>query len=330
MSVMKYWFSEYTLKPKNKNLPLRKGSLIKIEWPDKLVGYADLLPWPDLGDETLAVQLKNLQRGRMSSMVEQTTWLARRDALARKDKRHLMRGLPRVRNSLLIQDVSIITEAELGEARRLGFMSVKIKCGKDLNSEMALIDKILRMGAFAIRLDFNARLTPEDFANFYNQIPQAFQNRIEFVEDPFPFAVESWKEASKFATLAIDLEHPKVKWELMKSPLPFKVMAIKPTRIDLMHAQDVVNKYGLKMTVQSNLDHPVGVAHAMAVASEMKKVYPNILLDCGTFTHQEYQPDEFSAMLPQAGPNSGEAPGFGVGFDELLEKQKWTPVENLP
>lgn len=329
MAVIKFWFSEYTLKPRNKKLPLRLGALLKVQWPDNLVGYADLLPWPDLGDEPLAVQLKGLKKGRMSTMVEQAIWMARRDAQARKEKRNLMRGLPRVRNSLLIQDPDLITEAELGEARRLGFMYVKIKCGKNQESELKLIDKILRMGAFGIRLDFNSRLTLKDFTEFHEKIPTAFQNRVEYIEDPFPFAMDSWKEASQFATLALDGENSRVNWPSMKGPLPFKVLVIKPARIDLNSALDVVNKFGLKMVVTSNLDHPVGVMHAAAIASEVKKSYPNILLDCGTFTHLEYQEDAFSALMPQSGPMNAEVPGLGIGFDELLEKQKWSPVQGI-
>lgn len=327
MSVMKFWFSEYALKPKNKNLPVRRGALIKVEWPDKLVGYSDLLPWTDLGDEPLLAQLKDLQRGKMSDMVEQTIWLARRDAQARKERRHLMKGLPRVRNSLLVQDPEIVTDAELGEARRVGFMSIKIKCGVKPEAEHALIDKILKMGAFGIRLDFNARLTFKDFVTFFKRIPTAFHDRIEYVEDPFPFAVDTWREASKIVPLALDMEYRKVNWQTLKAPLPFKVLVIKPSRMDLNLALEHVNKLGLKMVVTSNLDHALGVMHASSVASEMKKIYPNILLDCGCFTHLEYQEDSFSAQLPSSGPMTAEVPGFGVGFDELLETTEWISVE---
>lgn len=328
MSVMKFWFSEYTLKPRHEGLPSRRGALIKVEWPDQMVGYADLLPWTDLGDEPLIVHLKDLQRGKMSDMLEQTIWLARRDAQARKEQRHLMKGLPRVRNSLLIQDPSAITESELGEARRVGFMSVKIKCGVRPEAEHALIDKILKMGAFGIRLDFNAKLTFKDFTEFFKKIPVAFRDRIEYVEDPFPFAVDTWREASKLVPLALDIEYKRVNWESLKAPAPFKVLVIKPARLDLNTALEHVNKWGLKMVVTTNLDHPVGVMHAASVASEMKKIYPNILLDCGCFTHLEYQEDPFSAQLPATGPMTAEVPGFGVGFDDLLEKTKWIPVES--
>lgn len=325
---MKFWFSEYTLKPKNKVLPLRKGALIKIEWPDRMLGYADLLPWPDLGDEALSVQLKGLQKGKMSSMLEQTIWMARRDAQARKERRNLMKGLPRVRNALLVQDTSVWSDSEMGEARRLGFLTVKVKCGKNPVAELAFIEKVLRTGSFSIRLDFNGRLTFKEYSDFFKKIPSAFHNKIEYVEDPFPYGVETWREASKFSTLALDFEHPKVKWETMKAPLPFKVLVIKPARMDLASALDHVNKWGLKMVVTSNLDHPVGVMHASAVAGEMKKVYPNILLDCGCFTHLEYQQDEFSAQLPQVGPMTSEVPGYGVGFDSLFESLKWTAIES--
>ncbi len=331
MSVMRFWYNYYGLKPvvtpaRGEPSNERQGALIKIQWPDGLVGYGDLFPWTEFGDRPLNEHLYDVTKGRLSMLMEQTIWLARRDAVARIEKRHLLRGVPRVKNSFLIQDVTKFDEALLGDVKRLGYASVKIKCGRDLNREYALIDRMTRQMGFLVRLDFGTKLDFPQFKEFAESIPEALRERIEYVEDPFPFEPRTWLEANKLLPIAVDFEWRNINFSELKGVLPFKVVIIKPARLDIPKTLEVINRWGLRMVITSSLDHPVGIMHAVAVAGEVKKSYPNMLLDCGCFSHIEYQPNEFSAELPKKGPIISEIPGTGVGFDELLEKVTWVEL----
>lgn len=332
---MRFFYSYYNLKPANirtkgavvkENFESKQGALIKIQWPDGMIGYGDCFPWPEFGDRPLSEQLYDLTRGKISPLLEQTIWLARRDAVARKEKRNLMRGLPRVKNSFLIQDISIFDEAQLGDAKRIGYNSVKLKCGKDLEKEAFLVDKMIKQLGFQVRLDFGAKLTFDQFKEFIEGVPAPLRPQIEYVEDPFPFEPLSWIEANKMVPIAVDFEWSKIDFAKLSGSMPFKVVIMKPARQDIPTTIETCNKHGLRMVITSSLDHPVGIMHAVVVAGETKKMYPNMLLDCGCFSHIEYKPNEFSLLLPKQGPILNEVPGFGIGFDELLEQQAWAEI----
>lgn len=337
MPIIRFFYSYYKLKPANiqtkgamvkENFVHRQGALMKIQWPDGVVGYGDLFPWTEMGDRALDEQLYDVTHGKLSPLLEQTMWLARRDGICRKEKRNILRNVPRVKNSFLISDPVNFDEGRLGDVKRTGYSTVKIKCGFDRDRELAIIDRMIKQMGFSVRLDFNSKLTFDKFKDFVLQIPEPLREKIEYVEDPFPFDPQAWLEANKMIPIAVDFEWNKIDFNRINGPMPFKVVVMKPSRQDIPKTIELVNKYGLRMVITSSLDHPVGIVHAVAVAGETKKIYPNILLDCGCFSHIEYQLDEFSSLLPKQGPIISEVPGFGVGFDELLEKQPW--VELLP
>jgi O-succinylbenzoate synthase len=104
-------------------------------------------------------------------------------------------------------------------------------------------------------------------------------------------------------------------------------MVIKPARTDIEKAVAKVNQHALKMVVTSSIDHPVGVAHALYVATELKKFNPNTLLDCGCLTLRVYKPNEFANTIQVTGPYLAGIKGTGIGFDDLLEKTPWVKVQ---
>lgn len=335
MSVMQFSFWKYALTPKARIGAVagkreREGSLIRVQWPDGFVGYSDLFPWPEFGDRLLDEQLRDLRMGRISPGIEQSVWLARRDANARHEGVNLMKNLPRLKNHLLITDPKEVTEADLGDAKKVGYQSVKLKCGHNLDEELEMSLKLMKRG-FMLRLDFNSRSTPADMNHFLDKIPEALRGKIEFIEDPFPFEANLWRSINMRVPLALDQESTRVAWSQMNSAQapPFKVMVVKPARQDTVKAIDVAHKFRLKIVITSSLDHPVGQMHAGALSGEFKKLYPNMILDSGCFSHRQYEQDMFSQLMPAKGPYLSEVPGDGVGFDSLLLALPWTNLKDL-
>lgn len=336
MSLIRFEVHLYRLIPKTRigsvaSAKSRTGALLKVTWPDGFQGYGDLFPWPEFGDASVEDQLKALQTGRISQGIEQSIWLARRDAQARMYKRNLMRGLPRLKNHYLINSLESLNESDLSEIKQLGYQTLKVKCGRDLDLEQTWCDRLLRQHGFVLRLDFNAHATPADFHLFMERIPKALRNRIEFVEDPFPFHQELWKVASQLVTLAVDQEAARVPWDEFSDtqPVPFKVLVLKPARQDVEKVMAQVHRLRLKVAITSSLDHPVGQMHAATLCGEFKKLYPNTILDAGCFSHTAYEDNEFTAYLPTRGPFLGEMPGLGIGFDDALNSLSWTRLEHL-
>jgi O-succinylbenzoate synthase len=325
---MKISYSPYTLKPAQHlsaaaTLNERQGILLQIEWPDGMVGYADLHPWPELGDDSWEDQLAALRKGQISPMLEQSIWLARRDAQCRKQGKNLFDGLPPLKNNYLVSDVRAEKSDLLEYLKKENFDTVKIKIGHDLAKESEFVSFLGRDGAFKLRLDFNAIGTWQSYERFMSGLNKVALSRIQYVEDPFPFEEQSWIEARKFAPIAIDNEAHKVDLMRVKNK-PFDVVILKPAKMDVNATVQACIIQDFKITVTSYMDHPLGVMHALAVAGELKKAHPHRILDAGCLTTRLFQMDPYSAAAVIQGPYLKRAEGKGIGFDTLLSREPWS------
>lgn len=328
---MKISYSPYTLKPTQNlatisNMSERKGVLLKIEWLDGLTGYSDLHPWSELGDQTWEQQLADMRTGQISQMLEQSIWMARRDAQARQQNKSLFDGLPTVKNNYLITDVRVEKPDILNYLKKEGFETIKIKLGRDLQKEAEFVSGLGLDGAFKLRLDFNALGTWQTYERFMKNLNKVALTRVQYVEDPFPFDEQLWLEAKKFAPLAIDNEFQKVDLKKLKTK-PFDVVILKPAKMDVSSTLQACVMHDLKITVTSYMDHPVGVMHALAVACELKKGNPQRVLDAGCLTMPLFQMDSYSAMVVQAGPYLKRADTRGVGFSLLFLREPWNQLK---
>ncbi|HEY1079143.1 MAG TPA: hypothetical protein VGE46_03565 [Bdellovibrio sp.] len=328
--MIQFSFHPYKLKPiANLNAVSaaadRDGALLKVQWADGAVGYADLHPWPEFGDASLADQLADLRRGRMSAQVEQCVWLARKDSQLRKDKKSIFDGVDKIKNNYLVTDYKKIQPGFLDEIKKDGFSTLKLKMGHNLQEEAAALTYVAAAG-MKIRLDFNALGRWQIFEKFMSNVPQTVRAHIEYVEDPFPFDAHTWLDAQKLVKIAIDSQYDKVPWDTL-TRVPFDVIVVKPAKMDVDTAMARCEKFNLKATITSYMDHPVGVVSALGVAMELKKKYGEMILDAGCFTHRLFQMDVFSAELSNQGPYLMKVKGNGIGFDDLLGALPWQPLK---
>lgn len=330
--MIKFWSSRYELVPWQvigavADTSPRQGALLKVQWPNGNIGYADIFPWPEFGDADIVDQLRALAQGKISPLVEQAIWLAKKDSVWRKEKKNAHTGASKIKNHFLVNDFTKFSEASVKEARTAGFTTFKIKVGRAVDEEGKFISRFLKQNPVLVRLDFNAKTDFSEFERLFSHLGTAEKARIEFVEDPVPWSMDAWTEAAKIVPIAIDMENEKIDWEKFTSRPPFQVVVLKPARTDMEKALKFINRFALKMMVSSSMDHPVGVAHACAQASELKKFYPNTMLDCGCLTLKAYKPNEFMNHIQTTGPFLKEIKGTGIGFDDLWDKVEWTPVQ---
>lgn len=326
---MKISHSPYLLYPRNSLNAVsvgeaREGTLLKVEWEGGLVGYADLHPWPELGDLPLVRQISDLRSGYSSDLVKQSLWMARRDALLRHKVQHIFSGGEPVKNNWIVTNIQNFDIGSLQKIKDLGFTTLKVKAGRSVAAEIAALEKIAEAG-LGIRLDFNASGSWDKFRNYLMQIPAKVLSRIEYVEDPFPFDPSLWNEARRLVPIALDNQYSQVPWASLQEA-PCDVLVLKPAKTDVSEALAYCEKWHLKMTVTSYMDHPVGVLHALGVAMELKKKHPNLILDAGCLTHHLYEEDVFSSAITVQGAYILQTPGAGVGFDHLLETLPWQPL----
>jgi len=155
------WIWRYSLKPRRPLSALagdapRQGALLRAG-----EGFADVHPWPELGDAPLDEQLALLARGETTPLTRRSLWFAS------VWKRDLFDGL------------AIPRSHWPGSDPPDGFDTVKVKMPGGVLPP-----------SHRLRLDFNASIDAAAFAALAPTLPR---ERIDFVEDPCPYDAATWR-----------------------------------------------------------------------------------------------------------------------------------------
>jgi O-succinylbenzoate synthase len=251
----------------------REGALLRID-----DGFADVHPWPELGDAPLDEQLALLARGRTTQLTHASLRLAAIDREARQ------RGVS------LFEGLTIPLSHWPGPDPPPGFDTVKTKGVQEVPPDVR------------IRIDFNARLTPEEFLRIAETLPR---ERVDFIEDPCPYDRELWRDLRERTGLRLALDRFEGEAD---------VLVHKPA----LQAEWPVHN---DVVVTSYMDHPVGQFGAAWVAAKHETNSR-----CGLFTHVLYEPDAFLERVESEGARLLPPRGTGIGFDDLLERLPWKSI----
>lgn len=289
----------------------RKGALLRIEFDDGTLGYADCHPWEELGDLPLQTQLDLLKNGRSTRLTARSIYFAKADAKARANKFNLLESRKIPRSHYLISQLDSSCFAEIEKAWNLGFTHYKLKLGMELFREEELIKEIIkRWPPVKLRLDLSSKLTAEDFIAFLHRISSHLQ-AIDFIEDPFPFDYATWRQIQN--SFKISLAADEYYKEAYGHPEAAEVLIMKPA-VQTLKLADTSQR----LIITSYLDHPLG---------QMSAAYIATLADtsetCGLLSHYAYQPNPFTQLINHQGPYLQAVEGYGLGFDELLKKHQF-------
>ena len=278
------WIWRYELLPRQRLSALagsapRRGALLRDG-----DGFADIHPWPELGDAPIERQIALLARGEQTPLTAASMRFARIDGAARREGRSLFEGLTVPESHW---------PAAAGEAP-IAFDTVKVKMPGGLLPARG-----------RLRLDFNATLDATEFERIARTLPRG---RIDFVEDPCPYDGVVWKMLREKTRLRLALDR-------QVASEGVDVLIVKPA-VQLLENLSTVA--GMEIVVTSYMDHPVGQLHAAAVASRIATSDR-----CGLVTHMLYEPSAFSERLALDGARLVPPGGAGIGFDDLLEGLSW-------
>jgi O-succinylbenzoate synthase len=301
---LRIWAASYSLFPRRRLSAKaadgeRLGSLLRIETPQGF-GYADLHPWPELGDEPLERQLKLLQEGRPTDLARRSLALAQLDASARARGQSLFEKLEIPESHALLHDID---DSSIEEARARGFRVLKIKASEETDL------KPFDLSGLRVRLDFNGRS-----GRALEHLPKEIQ--IDFIEDPAPWNFATW------ASLRLPLAFDRGDVEGIEDAA-FEWLIVKPALHDPLRMLEHARRLGVGVVVTSYLDHPIG---QMGAAFEAASLGPGIGV-CGLASHLSYEPNGFSECIEMRGPHLLRPAGTGLGFDDLLAKQDWRPLK---
>ena len=312
---MRVWTAAYALSSKQAlgakaRSTLRRGVLLKIE-DEGAIGYADLHPWPELGDEPLEKQLALLRDGGRTALLDRALEIAALDRGGRAHGKSLFENMQVPDSHFLVGDVATIDEECLRTAWGENFRTIKLKVGR---APLREIDHLLRfekdLSSFNLRFDCNAVLTMAEAKSWLSALPVSIRERIEFVEDPCAWQEGEWRKLHEETgcPLALDRAGNAV------AANAFQWLVLKPAVQD----PAIADQTEARVCVTSYLDHPLGQVAAAYVAAKLGGS-----ARAGLNSHRVYEKNEFSEQLNWRGPQFTIPDGTGLGFDRLLEIQDW-------
>lgn len=331
---MELWASPYTLQSLGSPNSLtsaveRVGALLRIETSDGF-GYADIHPWPVLGDAPLGEQLRLLAEGHTTALTRRSLELAKIDLEFRALRRSAFQGLEIPASHFLISDVLKTNETELASIWARGFRTLKIKMGRDVSKELAQILFLFKaLSTFRLRFDFNGTLSLEDFLAFAHHLPADVRASTDFIEDPMPWHLGSWQDAHAQTGLPLAVDRlSEDQWAELNLKednsygLAFQWCVLKPAVQEPNAVAAFAAKTSAKLSVTSYMDHPLGQVTAAFEAARL--VASGVTIGtCGWMTHFELAESHWTRALEVSGAQLLAPVGHGFGFNTLLENENW-------
>ncbi len=329
---------------------LSKGALLAIKNNSNLWGYADLHPWPSMGDLDLEPQIDLLREGKPSHQTQLSLMAAQHDLQARESKKKLVNYSPLIQNHHLILDENF----HLNSLRQTLFLEslndkkhfpllLKWKISPHtLPSAIQWINQlsiITDSSALHWRLDFNSLFSSTEVMFFWSQLLPQAQKQIEFIEDPCPYSADTWGQLEELnIPLAIDFELKKLVAQESNastefstiSPLSKKVtLVLKPAIQNMDTWFSWIKKNQHPFIITSYLDHPIGLLHALHWAELFQKEFGSLMRVSGlSLSLSASELTHYWPSLVQH-KNQGnywfhtEENDYGIGFTQKLESLSW-------
>ncbi len=278
-------------------------------------GYACLQSWPELGDAPLEYELDGLREGSPLRLGERALKCMEVDGEARAKGVNLFEELtvPRSHATLTVS----ATPSQVYNLHQRGFRVGKIKVIPKLASTVERLTNLAAMVPdWKWRVDFNCTLSVDDTLRFWDMLSDAMKARIDFVEDPCYYDVDSW-QCLQDAGIPLGYDLPVQNENIIPHRTTKPMMRlVKPARHHSNSGLPVFTTY---------LDHPLGQCWAAYNAALFYKDKPaeDIPL-CGLVTQHIYRPNAFAEELGlDISPDFIPPTGTGLGFDALLASVAW-------
>lgn len=291
-----------------------EGALIQIGY-----GFANIHPWPELGDPTLQRCLADLAGKRRWPLVRRAVRCAEMDAAARLNEDWMFdeMEIPRSHYTLPQPD-----RVGVEHALAAGYNTIKLKVGSDLIGEgLFLREASAAHPDLRWRLDANEKPDRETMRDFLLSLPDKARDQIDFVEDPCRFTEEGWAKLHRETRvpLAIDRESA----PNLSTAKSAQFVVIKPALDEPWLLAEAAASKGQQVIVTSYMDHPLGQSFAAWEAGRLALQFPGLVKTCGLQTHHLFEPDDWTKSLGEVGPEFQPCAWTGLGFDELLETPLW-------
>lgn len=313
-----------------------QGALLSVNF-DGAIGYADLHPWPSLGDKPLDEQLDLWRNNHSTLQLQRSLEMAQKDAVSRQGKMEKLQYLSQIKNHTLFLErtlsVPMIEDRLKSKCHDGETPIVKWKISPETSEyAIALLNKAAEsLSKLQWRLDANGLFSFDEIAKFWNQLSTEAKKTIQFVEDPCHYEEEHWSRLENLGMpLAIDFEINRWKSKSLKaSPTESGQIffVFKPAIQDISLWSEWLNQNPHRFLLTSYLDHPVGLLHALWTAETMWKQFPGLMQVNGL--NLPISLDELAEFWPglhrtqDANSHWEGVSAGGIGFAQQLENLEW-------
>ncbi len=329
---MKLYICPYKLIPKDKQLnsttyaDVKYGSLIKCEYENKKIGYADFHNGENFLNDSL-FDLKKYFNNIKGPQWEQSLYMAQlmSKVVSTKDKSKLTK----VKSHYLIQNINKFKPLDLLKLEVKGYSRFKVKMGIKLKSETNLLKALIQKSAHntLFRLDFNASIEKKEFMIWLEKNKDSILNKVEFIEDPISFAPGIWQHIErKFdVNLALDQAEDPIRVDSQDLPT---VIVLKPA---VQNVKAIIDKHKaceVRFVFTHYMDHPVGQLGANFLAQTYKNQLGELMLDGGLMGFDMFEKNIFS-QIRFSDQTSVPVKVFtkkSWGLDFILKDLKWLAI----
>lgn len=303
-------------------------------------GYADLHPWPTLGDSPWEDQLEECRKGSLSQQLHISLSMAEDDARARYQKQPALGTESIVTNHTLFLDAQL-TLSSLREAFPFSQKPTLAKWKVNPETLPHHFDFLLSASEefpfLRWRLDANSTLDQDELLSFWKRLPQKTKTLIDYIEDPCRYTLAGWQRLmDEGIPLALDFEW-KNWWpssEATKPPptLPKGSLTfiLKPAVQNFCLWEDWFVEKANPIVFTSYLDHPLGLVHGLWRVQTFMEKHPDLVRTCGfNLALNKGQLQELGFSMYQGSDNEKIWRGFsgaGIGNKNYLESRPWTPL----
>jgi O-succinylbenzoate synthase len=226
-----------------------------------------------------------------------------------------------------------------------GWQAVKTKGTTDLERTLASLTELVRLAGEAplkLRVDFNSCLEARQFTSFMRAMPANVRDRLEFVEDPFPFDAAAWCATQRElgVRLACDkglgasvhketahscaVQRPGQECPgSLAHDCGYDFAVLKPGRRDWRETVSAMSAPA-RIVMTSAMDHAIGQCFAAWEAAMAWRELGDRMDLCGLCTEHLFERDEFFERIQSHGgvlePDRG---GTGLGFDDVIARLPW-------
>jgi o-succinylbenzoate synthase len=287
-------------------------------------GYAAIHPWTEFNDAPWEQQLQTLKEQGSTPLIQMALHALKIDCQARQNKLFCFESLE-IPRSHYTWAHSLPDSSQIKQVNEEQWPAIKCKGSQDISSLSNWLNQLTRQLSHSVelRIDFNSCLNEKQYYEFVQLLSPATRQKINCIEDPFPYFPKSWQQAQQDLSIPLALDKA---WNHEDTETGFTYVVIKPSRRPW---QVITQKFPHHQYIfTSAMDHPLSQLYAAYEAAQALKIIPRQQISWAglctqhLFTDLNTQ-DDFTTVSGKFHFSKNQ---IGLGCENLLQSTKWEPL----